>query len=213
MPPYPYTKEEVRGHILDLANELGRTPTSREMDTMGGCTSDPAGRLFGSWNAAVRAVGLEPTQVRPAYTAENLYVDIRRIADVLGHTPTKTEYQEHGRYPVSGTLKGHLSWWHIVTAAGLDPSDLRTPRRSHLVEHLQEVAILLERTPTPEQFDELSPYSPDLYGRAFGTFEYAIYVAGVGDDLALLDEIEDESESESEPEPAELENVENVGAD
>lgn len=196
--------EELLDAIRELGEELGRRPTYREMNDQGRYWASTVDQRFG-WNRGLELAGFD-TGDRPNagrdVSAESVYADIRCVAEELGRTPTRSEYDEHGDYPSHlQVINDHLSWWHVVCEAGLDPNNgtLRAPNGPHLIEHLQEVAVLLDRTPTPEQFEELSPYSVKLYESQFVTFNYAIEVAGVENDLAHLefeDEVEDEVENE-----------------
>jgi len=53
-----YTAKEIREHIKNLFDRLGRTPARRELGNM----SYAAIRIFKSWNNAISAVGLAPNR-------------------------------------------------------------------------------------------------------------------------------------------------------
>lgn len=54
----------LREELRTLADDLNRTPTRRDMNDHGAYSPTTYARRFGSWNAAVRAVGLTPNAVR-----------------------------------------------------------------------------------------------------------------------------------------------------
>ncbi len=58
-----YTDEQLLQALRDLAAELGRTPTGREMQDRRDLPSPRTCQIrFGSWNAALEAAGLEPNR-------------------------------------------------------------------------------------------------------------------------------------------------------
>lgn len=61
-----YSREELVEAIHDLADELGRPPSRREMKEADGYPSRyPFEAEFGSWSVAIRAAGLDPTETGP----------------------------------------------------------------------------------------------------------------------------------------------------
>ena len=53
---FTYTKDEIILAIKKATKELGRTPAKRELKYI----SDKCANMFGSWNAAISAAGLDP---------------------------------------------------------------------------------------------------------------------------------------------------------
>ena len=71
-----HTTAERRAVLIDaldeLADELGSTPTTREMDKHGKYSKKVYQNLFGSWNNALREAGLEPNYVTGGANTETL---------------------------------------------------------------------------------------------------------------------------------------------
>ena len=57
-----YSSEELLTELTRLADELGHPPTTTEMAEQGAISTQPYQKRFGSWIAALREVGLEPSE-------------------------------------------------------------------------------------------------------------------------------------------------------
>lgn len=57
--PFKLTEKELLDALLDLAEELGKTPTKQEMNECGEFPDATYWRRFGSWNEALEEAGLE----------------------------------------------------------------------------------------------------------------------------------------------------------
>jgi 5-methylcytosine-specific restriction endonuclease McrA len=76
--------------IADLAGELGQTPTRVEMLEMGEYSETPYRRIFGSWNEAVRAAGLEPHQDGGTFE-----VECKHCGEIRERLVSQCTNQEH----------------------------------------------------------------------------------------------------------------------
>lgn len=55
------------------------------------------------------------------YSEQFLREDLRRVADEIGRTPTRPEYNEHGESSSTTQRKRFGSWAAAVDEAGLEP--------------------------------------------------------------------------------------------
>jgi len=85
--------EELRA----VADELDRTPTTDEFDEHSILQSRSLVSRFDSWNDAIETAGLEIAR-QTDVTCADVVADVERVAEQLGHTPTRDEMIEHGRY-------------------------------------------------------------------------------------------------------------------
>jgi len=59
---------------------------------------------------------------------EDLIADVHRVAAKLGHSPSRTEYDLHGRYTsMTAVKRSGRSWVRFLALAGLEPAP-KTPR-------------------------------------------------------------------------------------
>jgi len=79
-----------------VADELDHAPTTDEFDGHGLLQSRSLVSRFDSWNEAIEA-GLEIAR-QTDVTCAGVIADIERVAEQLGHRPTRDETIEHGRY-------------------------------------------------------------------------------------------------------------------
>jgi Homing endonuclease associated repeat len=92
--PYRYTDEEVVRALRADAERLGRAPTGvewrrRPLDVPG---LGAVRTHFGSWNAALRAAGLEVSKEYGKWTRELVIGALRRDAARRGRSPTREEW-------------------------------------------------------------------------------------------------------------------------
>lgn len=126
------TGYELVQDIRSVADELERTPTASEYDQKGAYSRHPINRHFGSWNAAVRASGLEVNKEH-GLPDDRLLQDLRLVALDIGWTPSVREYAEHGNH-APFTIFEHFDGWNdALEEAGLD---LKGKRPEHPLEAL-----------------------------------------------------------------------------
>jgi hypothetical protein len=152
--------------IHDVADTLGKTPTSRQYNRCGEYHADTLSRRFGSYNSAVKAAGYEPTK-HQEITDTVLLADIRDTADDQGRAPTSPEYTENGTYTARTIIQRFGTWEYAVKAAKCDPPSYHHHTDEELLRELQRLADG-SRAPTKREMDIYGEYSPAVYQDRFG---------------------------------------------
>jgi len=114
------TRENLLEEIERLAEELGDTPTSAEMNEEGAFWGSQYYEEFGSWNNALREARFEPNQRK--IPTDELLGELRRLARDLGRTPTKQQLNDRGEYWGKSYLNRFGSWNDAIRQAGLEPN-------------------------------------------------------------------------------------------
>lgn len=85
----PVSEEELIRALQDLADELGRTPTRREMNEMGEFGATSYWRVFGGYADACEAAGLTPNDpgARTAQRVQDAIGDVITGLDDPGPSP------------------------------------------------------------------------------------------------------------------------------
>lgn len=123
---YSFNREQLVTQLTALASELGRTPTSMDVDgacKVGKCANTSVyARVFGSFPKALEACGM--TSKRKRYTQEELIVLVKRLAEELGRTPSVTDVVAASRTGTCASptafVKHFGSWNKALCAAGLN---------------------------------------------------------------------------------------------
>jgi hypothetical protein len=103
-PPMPYDREMLLETLRQLADRLGRAPVTRELVEHGlPCQATYSAR-FGSWEAALAEIGLQPRGSR-LYGRDELLSILRELAEELGHPPSQAELWEREGLPRPTTYK------------------------------------------------------------------------------------------------------------
>ena len=110
-----YTSEELIEIIQKVANKLGRTPAKREIKEV----SERAIKLFGSWNKAIIAAGLQPlrSHSQRMYKRTNTKAKDGHICDSISEALvdnwlTEKEIVHKRNFPYPKT--GHRADWAIL---------------------------------------------------------------------------------------------------
>jgi len=109
--------EVLLERLKEFAAELGRTPTSTEMDEDGPHTTRTYQNHFGSWNEALDEAGLTRNRDR-GEPDDHLLTAIRNLASELGEVPTARDMRGVGRYETATYFARFDSWNAALEQAG-----------------------------------------------------------------------------------------------
>lgn len=169
-----------RGSVVEalrgLAARLGRVPRVCDAGKNGVPAAGTCCRLFGSWNAALRAAGLPVNRDSPAFTwrhpgdrREDAVRALRAAAELAGGTPSEGLYEElrfslgRSDWPSVCTLRVLFGTWSAALgAAGLDGGPrlelVRAPEAAAEASARDVVSRVLERGfAVPADFAGVSP--------------------------------------------------------
>ena len=121
-PPTTYTDQQLIDTLQALADDLGHTPTTTEMNERGRYSARPYRDRFGSWDAALEAAGLDPEPQEPANKLDEaeLIDELESLAEEFDRTPTTTDMQAHGAYSPGTYVSRFGSWTEALAAANID---------------------------------------------------------------------------------------------
>lgn len=190
--------EEIR-RVAAVADSDG-APSVAEFTEYSDIADTTIHRRFGSWNAGVTQAGFEPRSNPTAISDAELAAELRRLREVVGQPPTKSDMDTHGAY-ASATYKNHFgSWTNALTEtfADVTASSLSTLRKQRsetatngsesgstqphvsdetLRADLQTLADDLGHTPTSTDMNEHGSHSATTYTRRFGSWDDALNAA------------------------------------
>lgn len=115
-------KEKIARELAEFAKGLGRTPMAKDANDPSTdiWTQNACHDRFGSWNAALRAAGLELNGDRNV-SSDRLQEELRFLAAEMGRTPFTTDMSEMGSYSYWLYTERYDSWANACKAAGLEP--------------------------------------------------------------------------------------------
>jgi hypothetical protein len=112
--------QELLAEIERLADELGRTPSSRDMAEHGEFGRITYRDHFGSWNEALGAAGFDRRRPKRKTSEAELVTELQRLADALGTTPTTDDMQRDGEFSPGTYINRFESWSAALEAADLN---------------------------------------------------------------------------------------------
>lgn len=111
--------QELLAEIERLAEELGRTPSSRDMAEHGAFGRITYRKHFDSWNKALDAAGFDRRRPKNKISEAELVTELRRLSETLETIPTTDDMQRDGEFS-PGTYINRFGSWN----AALDATDL-----------------------------------------------------------------------------------------
>lgn len=171
-------------HLLDelrrLADELEKVPAQQDMTKHGHHGSETYVNRFGSWSEAIEAAGLNARPDRTERSRESLRIDIQRVANELGHSPTKRETETHGEFAWSTYYKEFGSWNEALIAAGVEPhGPSEKISEDTLLAELHRLSDEMASIPTSTEMQQDGAFSSGTYIRRFGSWDEALAAAGL----------------------------------
>jgi hypothetical protein len=186
MPGRKIPDEKLISDLQRVADQLGKTPTTSEYQKHGNHSRNTVVSRFGSYNDAVSAAGLEPNQQvadpsdsKSKISRDQLINDLRRVAEVVGDTPTQHQYKKHGGHASNTLVREFGSYNTALRAAGYDLNRHTGASKDELLSDLQHVESKLGKTPTSHQYDEYGEHSLGRLTNVFGTYNNALKFADI----------------------------------
>lgn len=112
-------REDLLEALCDLAERLERVPRVQDMIRKGRYSWSAYRNEFGSWNHALRAVGLRLNLEREI-PEQKLLAEIHTLADG-DEPPTSKEMRTKGEYSIHAYVRAFGSWNDAVREAGYEP--------------------------------------------------------------------------------------------
>lgn len=169
--------EALIEELQRLADDLGRTPTTRDMAEYGRRGYSVYISHFSTWNGALKTAGLDPV-LTPNIPEEDLLDEIRRLADRLGRTPLTLDMDADGAYHCGTYSTRFGSWNDALDAAGFDPVHYTDISDQDLLSELQRLADVLGRSPRASDMEAEGKYSHLPYYQRFESWSDALDAAG-----------------------------------
>jgi len=131
-----HAKTEIPRKVLidevrRIANLLIKIPSMEEYDKhaeIGRAVT--CAKKFGGWKNFLIAAGFDPSGSRITYTLDELRNEFKRIADMLGRTPTTEDFNKFSKVGNASTLAnrfGNNKWANTCTALGYLPPKYSPP--------------------------------------------------------------------------------------
>lgn len=167
-------RSELVQHLRELAEELGRSPTTEDMHEHGRYSAQAYYYYFDTWNETLDAAGLETTET----TRTDVIEELQRIQDVVGDPSSWAEaIREHGQYSLSQVYSKFGDLESALHAAGIERQEPDTISKNDVLEEISRLGT--DGTPpTADQMDEEGSYSTRTCHDLFGSWSDALRAAG-----------------------------------
>ncbi|AEH39283.1 homing endonuclease associated repeat-containing protein [Halopiger xanaduensis] len=169
--------KQLLAELDRLEDELGRSPTIREMDELGDYSAATYKERFDSWTNALQLAGYEPIQ-EYRVCKEAILDEIVSLADPHGKPPTATEMRSRGEYSVKVAQNHFGSWNEALQAAGYDPHHRHRISDEELLEEIHRLVDELDKVPTAQEMSDHGQYSHRPYFRRWDGWQAAVRAAG-----------------------------------
>ena len=114
------SEDDLIEELQRLADQLGRAPTSREMDDRGNYSRVVYRNRWGSWNEALEAAGFESRTQGAEISDEDLLTELQRLSEELGRNPKPSDMKAKGEYSSGVYINRFGSWDASFEAADIN---------------------------------------------------------------------------------------------
>jgi len=175
-----YSDEELLNALRGLADQLGRPPTTTDMNERGEYSVGPYYERFGSWQQARAEAGVDSSELRGSGVSDDaLLKEIRRLAEELDRVPSKQEMADKGNFSVSPYYEHFGSWRAAQEEAGFESNDPEVEASDdELLDEIRRLADELGRKPTADEMNEQGRHWRSTYQDHFGSWSLALEEAG-----------------------------------
>lgn len=177
--------EDLLADLQTLADELGRSPTSKDMREHGTHSTSTYMRRFDSWTDALEAAGLD-TPDRNKIPDADLIADLYRLRDELGRVPTATDVVEEGTHGIATYQRHFGSWSEALDAAGIE-TEPDGPSDDELLADLHRLHDERDKVPSLLDVQDDGQYTEKQYRNRFGSWREALDAAGFDPDRGPTD--------------------------
>ncbi|WP_435153267.1 homing endonuclease associated repeat-containing protein [Haladaptatus sp. DFWS20] len=174
------SREELIDALSELEQELGETPSQKDMCEHGQYSHRPFYREFDLWNEALKAAGFE-TNHENEIAKEKLLQEMQRMVEKFGRAPTMQEMRDEGRYSPRPYLHAFDSWVGAWNVSGLKYHATRPNNQidsGELFAALREIADELDKIPSKIEMERYGAYSAEPFKREFGSWNDGLEAAG-----------------------------------
>jgi len=173
-----YTKEELIGMLRNKANELGRSPIIKDLDSDKNMPDrDTYERHFGSFNKSLEAAGLEVKYIFRKWTKDDGIKWLIYKYQELGRTPGIRDFDKDPRTPAKNVVRKLFGNWTNALREAKIPIK-RFHSEEELIKVLQNLYLKLNRTPTREELKQ-EYISVTPFVEKFGSYNAACLRAGL----------------------------------
>lgn len=172
-------EDDLLSELNRLSNELGRSPTTGDMDELGEFSTPPYFDRFGSWYAALEAAGLEAPLRFEDVSRDQLISEVHRLAQLRNEAPQIFDVRDHSPYRPRWFYREFGSWQATLEAAGFKPNRFTDVSDAELLAEIERLADGSDEGPTRAEMDNDGRFPASHIARRFGSWNEAIREAGL----------------------------------
>ena len=133
-------------------------------------------RRFGSWIKALKKADLATDRKNEKLDKDKIIEDLKLVAAKLKKSSvTRIDYDNYGKYSVSGIIYNFGTWFKALKAAGLNETRVLNISNEDLFLNIEEIWTKLGRQPKYNEIEKpASKYSAGTYEYRFGTWRKAL---------------------------------------
>ena len=148
---------------------IGKVPTRDEMKRHSTLSVSTFERVFGGWNKLLETMGKKVNK-KHNISKDEFIAEFKRIKQLLGHTPLKTEMEKHGDIAPNSYKRIWSSWSNFLKEME-EPYQKRNITKEDLVKaYLRLKRQLNKNSLTQRDMDNYGDYSSSVYLRRFGSW-------------------------------------------
>lgn len=172
------TRKEFEDNFKDVREQIGKTPTTTDMNILGKYSSSAYERNFGTWNKFLRSIDVKPNKIHKI-SKDDFINDYYRVKSLLGHVPTTLEMRKHGNIASNSYKRLWGSWSNFLKEQGENYQKRDIPEEDLIKAYLKLKKQLKKDSLTQKDMNKFGDFSSSVYERRFGSWNK--FLKHVGD--------------------------------
>ena len=182
------TITEFENNYKDVKEQIGKTPTTKNMNILGEYSISAYEIKFGSWNKFLESIG-EDLNKKHNISKDAFMAEFLRVKSVIGHVPTVIEMSKHGNIAPNSYKRIWGSWSNFLKEQGEKYQRRDIPEEELIAAYLKLKKQLKKESLTQNNMNNYGKFSSSVYERRFGSWHN--FLKHIGENTRLNTNISD----------------------
>ncbi|MDO9391379.1 MAG: restriction endonuclease [bacterium] len=176
------TIKEFENNFKDVKEQIGKTPTTKDMNILGEYSISAYERKYGTWNKFLEGIN-ESLNKKHKISKDDFVNEFSRVKLLLGHVPTTFEMSENGNIAPNSYRRIWGSWSNFLKEQGEKYQKRNIPEADLIRAYLGLKKQLNKESLTQKDMNDFGNYCASVYERRFGSWNKFLKYIGDKENL------------------------------
>lgn len=164
------TINEFENNFKNVKEQIGKTPTTKDMNVLGQFSISAYARKFGTWNNFLKTQNIKVNK-KHKIPKEDFIKEFKRVKSILKKVPTKTEFDKVSNISSNSFKRIWGGWNNFLKNIGEKPNHREDIIRDELIAEYKKLKEYLgKKSLTQSDMNKKGKFSSSTYERRFGSW-------------------------------------------